>query len=84
MSTTYTAQAWAVLVRDGWCSVAEVHHALPSISAKNIEQALRTMGEAGMVICKGTQPRRYGVTLDCLIPRGLSVREVQDIVRPAP
>lgn len=80
MSTTYTAQAWAILVRDGWRSVAEVRYALPNISAKNIEQALRTMEEAGMVACKGAQPRRYGVTLDCLIPRGLSVRAVQDIV----
>jgi hypothetical protein len=76
----YTAKAWMTIASGGRWTVPEVKKALPREDPKLVENAVRAMLASGMVIrYEGTQPT-YGVTKECTIPRGVSVKEVFQVM----
>lgn len=70
--STYNARVWLAVAEGGRCTPEEVRRALPSITPKNIEVALSALHGSDML--NRYEDGRYGVTADCVIPRGLVTR----------
>lgn len=76
MSTT-VARTWMVIARGGRWTPSEVIKELPSEKPKAVESAVEQMADGGFLTPYdgGT----YGVTHDCLVPRGVTVAEVLQV-----
>lgn len=79
----YTAEAWKTIASGGRWTVPEVQKACVAHNPKMVQNAIRSMVEAGMVVrYEGKQPR-YGITGDCSIPRGMKINEILKLMGAA-
>jgi hypothetical protein len=76
----YTAKAWMTIASGGRWTAPEVKAELPNEDPKLIDNAIRAMLASGMVMrYEGDHPT-YGVTWDCTIPRGVSVKQLLQVM----
>lgn len=83
-STGFFREAWLIVARGGWWSAKEIIEAMPlAVDIKAAHNALWAMSvRYSFLKAKGAQrTRRYAVTSDCTIPKGLTVGQAMEAVR---
>jgi hypothetical protein len=76
----YTAEAWRTIASGGRWTIAEVQKACHVHHPKLIQNAVMSMATSGMLIRYEGERIQYGVTEDCTIPRGMTLREVLKVM----
>jgi hypothetical protein len=80
---THTARVWLAVVAAGRCTLPEIRASLPGMDPKLAENSVRAMVAAGMLRKYGEgRGTQFGVTLECAIPRGLTISRVIQAVKP--
>lgn len=77
----YTAKAWMTVASGGglW-TMQEIRKACSQYDGHLIDNAVRSMVSAGMLVRQEGASPKYGVTSDCAIPRGLTLRQLMKVI----